>query len=83
MHNLFGDTHSVNVELQPDNSYQLVHPVKGDLVESMLRYVQLDSKELLASYREQLERANLSAKETEEYLETLSEGLEGYTYLED
>jgi arginine decarboxylase len=83
MHNLFGDTHSVNVELQPDNSYELVHPVKGDLVESMLRYVQLDSKELLASYREQLERANLSAKETEEYLETLSEGLEGYTYLED
>jgi len=83
MHNLFGDTHSVNVELLPDGHYQLAHPVKGDGVENVLRYVQFDSKELLAAYRQQFERANLSAEETKDYLETLTEGLEGYTYLED
>lgn len=83
MHNLFGDTHSVNVELLPDEGYQLRHPVKGDLVESVLRYVQFDSRELLTSYREQFERAKLSPKESAEYLETLIEGLQGYTYLED
>lgn len=83
MHNLFGDTHSVHVELLPDDGYQLRHPVKGDLAENVLRYVQFDSQELLASYRTQFERANLSQQETEEYLETLREGLKGYTYLED
>ncbi len=83
MHNLFGDTHSVNVELRADGNYQLVHAVKGDMVENVLRYVQFDSKELLACYHEQFKRAKLSPEETKDYLETLTEGLEGYTYLED
>lgn len=83
MHNLFGDTHSVNVELLSDGKCQLVHPVEGDMVKDVLRYVQLDSKELLASYHEQFKRANLSPEETEDYLKTLTEGLDGYTYLED
>lgn len=83
MHNLFGDTHSVNVELLSDGSYQLAHPVQGDLVANVLRYVQFDSKELLAAYRKQFKEAHLTPKEREEYLETLIEGLEGYTYLED
>lgn len=83
MHNLFGDTHSVHVELLSEDDYQLRHPVKGDLVENVLRYVQLDGQELLASYRAQFKRAKLSSQETEEYLETLREGLKGYTYLED
>lgn len=83
LHNLFGDTHSVNVELTQNGSYKLVHPVKGDLVEGVLRYVQFDSKELLALYRQQFMQANLSLQETQDYLKTLTEGLEGYTYLED
>ncbi len=83
MHNLFGDTHSVNVELLPDGGYQLVHPVKGDMVEGVLRYVQFDSRELLAAYHQQFEKANLTPEETKDYLETLTEGLQGYTYLED
>lgn len=83
LHNLFGDTHSVNVELLPEQGYQLRHPVKGDLVENVLRYVQFDTRELLMLYREQFERANLSPQEAETYLETIVEGLQGYTYLED
>ena len=84
MHNLFGDTHSVHVELSTtDKGYQLRHPVKGDLVENMLRYVQFDTQELMNAYRQQFERAKLSDEETQEYLEVLKEGLCGYTYLED
>ena len=83
LHNLFGDTHSVNVELSADAGYQLQHPVKGDLVENVLRYVQFDAQELFSLYQEQFDRANLSAQESKEYLETLTEGLQGYTYLED
>ncbi len=82
MHNLFGDTHSVHVELS-DDGYRLSHPVRGDLVENVLRYVQFDSQELLVSYQLQFARANLPAKEAEEYLSVLQEGLSGYTYLED
>jgi arginine decarboxylase len=83
MHNLFGDTHSVHVELQPNGGYRLSHPIRGDLVENVLRYVHLDSQELLTSYRAQFARANLPAQDAEAYLETLQEGLMGYTYLED
>ncbi|HVV69907.1 MAG TPA: biosynthetic arginine decarboxylase [Gammaproteobacteria bacterium] len=83
LHNLFGDTHSVVVEMLPEGGYRLVHPVKGDMVEDVLRYVQFDSKELLAAYHQQFARANLSQKEAQDYLETLTEGLGGYTYLED
>ncbi len=83
LHNLFGDTHSVLVELLPEGGYRLVHPVEGDMVEDVLRYVQFDSKELLASYRQQFTKAKLTQEEAKDYLETLTEGLKGYTYLED
>ena len=39
MHNLFGDTDSVNVELDAENGYRLVKPEQGDTVEEVLRYV--------------------------------------------
>lgn len=83
LHNLFGDTHSLHVELMEEGGYRLTHPVRGDLVENVLRYVQFDSQELLASYREQFAKANLPPQEAEEYLVDLQEGLSGYTYLED
>lgn len=83
LHNLFGDTHSVNVELMKDGKYELVQPIKGDLVEDVLRFVQFDSNELLNLYHQQFKNAKLSTAESKDYLETLTEGLKGYTYLED
>lgn len=83
LHNLFGDTDSVHVELTNDGGYQLVHPLQGDTVESVLRYVQFDAKDLLQSYRQQFAHAGLSAEETQNCLQELIAGLHGYTYLED
>jgi len=84
MHNLFGDTDSVHVELKPDGGYQLSQAQQGDTVDSVLRYVHFNADDLLASYRDKIERASsLSAKNRETYLAELSEGLKGYTYLED
>ncbi len=83
LHNLFGDTHSVHVEMLPDGSYQLLHPLQGDIVESVLRYVQFDAKELLDSYHQQFKKADISREDAQQYLQTLQEGLQGYTYLED
>ncbi|MDX1594922.1 MAG: biosynthetic arginine decarboxylase, partial [Gammaproteobacteria bacterium] len=83
LHNLFGDTHSVNVELDGKGGYRLALPIEGDGVDDVLGYVQFDAAQLLGVYRERLDAADLDAARREDYLETLTAGLEGYTYLED
>ncbi|MFQ5938222.1 MAG: biosynthetic arginine decarboxylase, partial [Acidiferrobacterales bacterium] len=84
MHNLFGDTHSVHVEVAADGGHRLVQPLHGDTVNAVLRYVHFDPKDLLAAYREKTEQASwLSADQRQAYLNELSAGLDGYTYLED
>ena len=83
MHNLFGDTNSVHVELTENGGYQLVQPVEGDTVTDVLRYVHFDASELLQSYRSKMAQANLSTLQRQTYLEELRNGLQGYTYLED
>ena len=82
MHNLFGDTDSVDVELT-ETGYQLVRPEHGDKVDELLSYVHFEPEELLQSYREKINAAQLSSAETESYLQELMAGLNGYTYLEE
>ena len=83
MHNLFGDTNAVNVELNADGSYQLAQPQCGDTVDELLRYVHFDAEELLAAYRRKIDETDLSQELREAYLKELEEGLTGYTYLEE
>ncbi|MFK5970616.1 MAG: biosynthetic arginine decarboxylase [Candidatus Marithrix sp.] len=81
MHNLFGDTHSVNVQITADGNYELIAPIKGDTVKKMLDYVNFDTDQLLNVYNERLYKTNLSAEQKQAYLEALKDGLESYTYL--
>lgn len=83
MHNLFGDTDSVNVELTPDGGYRLAQPQRGDTVESVLRYVHFDAASLLEAYRIKINNAPLGGEQRKAYLDELAAGLEGYTYLEE
>ena len=83
MHNLFGDTDAVNVELTSEGGYQLVHPQRGDTVDELLRYVHFDAKDLLDTYRRKTAEADLSHDLRKEFLVELEEGLTGYTYLEE
>jgi arginine decarboxylase len=83
LHNLFGDTHSVNVELDGAGSYRLTQPIEGDGVDDVLRYVHFDAEDLKRAYRSRVAAAELSAEQRDACLETLFAGLEGYTYLED
>ncbi len=84
MHNLFGDTDSVHVELAPDGGFRLTQAKRGDTVESVLRFVHFDPQDLLAAYRAKVEQATwLEPAQREACLAELSAGLEGYTYLED
>jgi len=83
MHNLFGDTDSVNVELDPDNGFRLVKPEQGDTVEQVLQYVHFEPADLVTRYRQKIDTANgLDPAIRTQYLKELEEGLKGYTYLE-
>lgn len=82
MHNLFGDTHSVNVVFNGE-SYELSEPRMGDGVDAVLRYVDIDITELEQRYREKLDVSDLSQTAKLAYLDDLVAGLSGYTYLED
>jgi len=84
MHNLFGDTDSVHVELNSDGRYALTQSRRGDSVGAVLRYVHFDPEDLLAAYQSKVAAANwLDNAARERCLEELAAGLEGYTYLED
>ena len=82
MHNLFGDTHSVNVELDDHGGYQLVDPMHGDGVDDMLRYVHIDPEALERAFRKKLLEAQLPAEKRKLYESELVAGLNAYTYLD-
>jgi arginine decarboxylase len=82
MHNLFGDTDSVNVTMDGD-AYKLEQPMKGDGVDAVLRYVHFDADELRNRLSDKLLAVDLTDGQRDEYQEELFAGLQGYTYLED
>lgn len=83
MHNLFGDTASANIVLAPDGNYEITDIKEGDLVKDVLRYVSFDKKALLQSYRKQMAQSSIPTQDAERYLDELTTGLDGYTYLEE
>jgi arginine decarboxylase len=84
MHNLFGDTDSVQVEPTADGGYALTQLRHGDTVDSVLRFVNFEPEELRAAYRAKVgATAGLDEAQRTALLAELEDGLEGYTYLED
>ena len=82
MHNLFGDTDAVNVELTADG-YRLSQPERGDTIDELLRYVHFDTDAMLEKYRTKLKDAEIANRTADYYYDELKAGLHGYTYLED
>lgn len=82
LHNLFGDTDSVNVELDDENGYKLVRPEQGDTAVDVLKYVHFDTEELLARYQQKIAASSMRKDRRAQYLKELEDGLKGYTYLE-
>ncbi len=85
LHNLLGDTHVVGVHMENGRAVY-THEVEGDTVADVLSYVEYDTKELLARFRNFAEQAvskgNISAKERREVMDLFRHGLSGYTYFE-
>ncbi|WP_404342111.1 biosynthetic arginine decarboxylase [Pseudoalteromonas mariniglutinosa] len=82
LHNLFGDTDSVHVELT-EHGYQLTNAIKGDSVKDVLKFVGYDSDILSANFAAQIDRLAIDTQSKAQYLTELNAGLAGYTYFED
>ncbi|GAB4223433.1 MAG: biosynthetic arginine decarboxylase [Gammaproteobacteria bacterium] len=83
MHNLFGDTHAVNVTTQVNDDYKIIITHEGENVQDVLDYVHFTAEGLLQRYREKLDNSALTEKEKTTYLQELTAGLQAYTYLEN
>jgi arginine decarboxylase len=85
LHNMFGDTNTVHVQLTPQGSYAIEHVVKGDTMNEVLSYVQYNGDDLLESLRQASEAAlrdgRIEIEEAQRLLATYEEGLRSYTYL--
>ena len=81
MHNLFGDTHSINIELDGDG-YRFGEFMKGEEVRELLDYVHIDTERLKVAYRNKLEQTGLTSEQKLAFEQELLAGLNAYTYLE-
>ena len=81
MHNLFGDTHSINVELSADG-YQFTDFMAGENVSELLDYVHINTDQLKAAYQHKLAASGLNSEQKHSFEQELLKGLSAYTYLE-
>lgn len=85
MHNLFGDTNVVHVDLDAQGRPRLTHVVRGDRVREVLEYVDYKEDELLRQLRGHVEDAldagRLTYEESALFWERYETALQGYTYL--
>ena len=86
LHNLFGDTNTVHVSLDPEGGYRIDSVVEGDRVTEVLAYVRYTREDLMARVRRTAEEAlrskRITLAESRQLLKVYEEGLAGYTYLE-
>ena len=84
LHNLFGDTDSVHVELDGKNEqgYRFKKLLKGESVSDVLAHVQFKAQHLTDSYQQQINATNLPESKKHQFMQELTAGLQGYTYFE-
>ncbi len=86
LHNLFGDTNVVSVELDEGGEVAYYHEVQGDTVADVLSYCEYDPKDLAENFRKLAEQAvrrgRISAAERRTIVDAFNNGMQGYTYFE-
>ncbi|MBA3395395.1 MAG: biosynthetic arginine decarboxylase [Deltaproteobacteria bacterium] len=85
LHNLFGDTNTVHVQLSPDGDYDVKEVVAGDTVSEVLAFVDYSPTDLLGRLRNNVEQALrkklMTIEESRTLINRFREGMIGYTYL--
>jgi len=86
LHNLFGDTNAVHVQLDEKGAVVIDALIRGDTVREVLDYVQFKSTTLAEQFRRDVEAAvregRIGYEESGVLLRFYEDGLNGYTYLE-
>jgi arginine decarboxylase len=85
MHNLFGDTNVVHVDVDEQGKPKLANVLRGDRVKDVLGYVEYFEDEVLRNLRrhveESLELNRMSYEESALFWRRYEAALRGYTYL--
>ena len=86
LHNLFGDTNAVTVELQDDGRFELMHEQEGDTVAEVLTYVEYEPRRLVDGFKAIVERAvhegAIAPRDRREMIDAFKDSINGYTYFE-
>ncbi len=87
LHNLFGDTNAVHVDIDEHGEIELKHVVEGDTVSEVLSYVQFNPRELVNRFRRGVDKAvkdrRITLEESAQLIRFYMDGMNGYTYLEE
>ncbi|MFQ5716921.1 MAG: biosynthetic arginine decarboxylase, partial [Nitrospinales bacterium] len=85
LHNLFGDTNTFHVSIQPDGALKYEQIIQGEDVTDVLDYVQFRADELagrMAGFLiNSVQNGSITQEEADQFLALYKSGLNGYTYL--
>ncbi|MBN8550935.1 MAG: biosynthetic arginine decarboxylase [Deltaproteobacteria bacterium] len=85
LHNLFGDTNAVHIDVDANGQMIFTDVVEGDTIREVLSYVQYDPPDLLESMRQAIERSlregSITSEESARIQKRYREVIDGYTYL--
>ncbi|MBM3985914.1 MAG: biosynthetic arginine decarboxylase, partial [Planctomycetes bacterium] len=85
LHNLFGDTDAVHVDVDAQGQFRIVDRLQGEPVGKVLSYVGYNEEWLMSRYDKALarlvEKGDLTQPEAEEVRDDLVRGLKSNTYL--
>lgn len=86
LHNLFGDTNVVTIDLRTDGGFDLLHEQEGDTISQVLSYVEFDPHDCVAAFRKMVDEAistgTLKASERKILMSAYRDSINGYTYYE-
>jgi arginine decarboxylase len=86
LHNLFGDTNVVSININNDGSYEFVRELEGDSVADILSYVEYDVKAIKQRIKkfaeDSIHKGFIKVKDRKVILRMFDKGLRGYSYFE-
>ncbi|MCP9480370.1 biosynthetic arginine decarboxylase [Shimia sp. CNT1-13L.2] len=86
LHNLFGDTNAVTIDLRADGGFDLLHEQEGDTISQVLSYVEYDPNDCVAAFRKLVDGAisagMLKSSERKQIMAAYRDSINGYTYYE-
>jgi len=86
LHNLFGDTNMVSVDIRGDGSFKLNQELDGDSIADVLSYTEYDPRQLLEQFRSfvesRIDSGHIAANQRRKIIRNFQESMNGYTYYE-